>query len=137
MYAIPMVTEESSVVAAASNAAKFWLSRGGFKTTVISTKKVGQVHFIYHGNKEKLLRFFEQIKSDLKNSVSGITAKMEERGGGVIDMELIDFTHLEPDYYQLRAYFETVDTMGANFINSCLEEFGKQLADRVRAERYF
>ena len=30
MYAIPMVTEESSVVAAASNAAKFWLSRGGF-----------------------------------------------------------------------------------------------------------
>lgn len=131
LYAIPMVTEESSVVAAASNAAKFWLSRGGFKATVLSTKKVGQVHFLYHGNKDKLFRFFEQIKPGLKAGVSSITAKMEERGGGVVDMELIDFTEQEPDYYQLRAYFETVDSMGANFINSCLEEFGKMLSEKV------
>src|SRR5580693_5714858 len=62
MYAVPMVTEESSVVAAASNAAKYWLSRGGFKAHVISTKKVGQVHLIYPGNKEKLSRFFDSIK---------------------------------------------------------------------------
>ena len=47
VYAVPMVTEESSVVAAASNAAKFWLTRGGFKSTVVSTVKIGQVHFIY------------------------------------------------------------------------------------------
>jgi hydroxymethylglutaryl-CoA reductase len=137
LYAIPMVTEESSVVAAASNAAKYWLSRGGFKATVLSTKKVGQVHFTYKGNHDKLFRFFEQIKGDLKRSVSGITAKMEERGGGVVDMELIDFTHLEPDYLQLRAYFETVDSMGANFINSCLEEFGKQLCEKVQQSVIF
>jgi len=137
IYAIPMVTEESSVVAAASNAAKFWLSRGGFKTEVISTKKVGQVHFIYHGDKAKLFRFFGEIKDDLKKSVQHITTKMEERGGGVVDMELIDYSLLEPDYYQIRAYFETIDSMGANFINSCLEEFGKQLADKVRQNAVF
>ena len=45
LYAIPMVIEESSVVAAASNAAKFWLERGGFSTQIISTQKNGQVHF--------------------------------------------------------------------------------------------
>ena len=45
LFTIPMVTEESSVVAAASKAAKFWLERGGFKTIVLSTEKVGQVHF--------------------------------------------------------------------------------------------
>ena len=39
LYTIPMVIEESSVVAAASKAAKFWLDRGGFKTTVLSTTK--------------------------------------------------------------------------------------------------
>ena len=50
LYALPMVTEESSVVAAASNAAKFWLDRGGFKAEVISTVKNGQVHFNYFGN---------------------------------------------------------------------------------------
>lgn len=62
---------------------------------------------------------------------------MEERGGGVIDMELFDFTELEKDYYQLRAYFETVDSMGANFINSCLEEFGSQLQEKIVASDIF
>ena len=37
-YTIPMVVEESSVVAAACNAAKFWYERGGFKTKIIDTK---------------------------------------------------------------------------------------------------
>lgn len=137
VYAVPMVIEESSVVAAASNAAKFWLSRGGFKAEVLSTKKVGQVHFIYHGAKEKLFSFFNSIKEDLKQGVKHITGKMEERGGGVIDMELFDFTELEKDYYQLRAYFETVDSMGANFINSCLEEFGNQFQEKIVASDIF
>jgi hydroxymethylglutaryl-CoA reductase len=137
VYAVPMVTEESSVVAAASNAAKYWITRGGFKVEVLSTKKVGQVHFIYHGSKKKLFSFFETIKGDLKQGVKHITAKMEERGGGVLDMELFDFTDLEKDYYQLRAYFETVDSMGANFINSCLEEFGHMLQHMVATSDQF
>ena len=57
LYTIPMAIEESSVVAAASKAAKFWLDRGGFKTTVISTTKIGQVHFMYHGDFNKLNTF--------------------------------------------------------------------------------
>lgn len=137
IYAVPMVIEESSVVAAASNAAKFWLNRGGFKAEVLSTKKVGQVHFIYKGDGEKLKSFFSQIKNELKAGVKHITTKMEERGGGIVDMELIDFTATEPDYYQLRAYFETVDSMGANFINSCLEEFGQQLEVKIAASTLF
>ncbi len=137
IYAVPMVIEESSVVAAASNAAKFWLTRGGFKAEVISTKKVGQVHFIYLGAPAKLFSFFETVKADLIKGVKHITTKMEERGGGVIDMELFDFTQLEKGYYQLRAYFETVDSMGANFINSCLEEFGKQLSEKISGSNLF
>ena len=43
-YCVPMVIEESSVVAAASAAAKFWMKRGGFKAEILGTKKVGQVH---------------------------------------------------------------------------------------------
>ena len=45
LYAVPMAIEESSVVAAASKAAKYWGERGGFKATVLKTEKVGQVHF--------------------------------------------------------------------------------------------
>ena len=137
VFAVPMVTEESSVVAAASNAAKFWLTRGGFKSTVLSTVKIGQVHFIYRGQKEKLFSFFRDIKQDLIAGVKSITSKMEERGGGIKDLELIDFTETEKDYYQIRGYFETVDSMGANFINSCLEEFGVMLTDKIVASPQF
>jgi hydroxymethylglutaryl-CoA reductase len=137
VFVVPMVTEESSVVAAASNAAKFWLSRGGFKATVISTIKIGQVHFIYKGDEEKLFSFFKEIKSELIAGVAAITAKMEERGGGIKDLELIDFSQIEPGYYQIRGYFETVDSMGANFINSCLEEFGILLTEKIQESPIF
>ena len=120
-----MAIEESSVVAAASKAAKFWLERGGFKTSVLSTTKIGQVHFIYKGDFEKLKQFFSKTKSKLIQESKSITANMEKRGGGIIDIELRDKTADINNYYQLHASFETLDAMGANFINSCLEQFAK------------
>lgn len=125
LYTIPMAIEESSVVAAASKAAKFWMDRGGFKTTVISTTKIGQVHFMYYGDFNKLKTFFSEIKSKLIADAKPITKNMEARGGGIIDIELRDKTNDIDGYHQLHASFETLDAMGANFINSCLEQFAK------------
>ncbi|MBT2159834.1 hydroxymethylglutaryl-CoA reductase, degradative [Zobellia barbeyronii] len=125
LYAIPMAIEESSVVAAASKAAKFWLDKGGFKTEVLGTEKIGQVHFMYHGSKEHLTSFFEQVRSKLLSDASSITKNMEKRGGGVNNIELRDKTDALDNYYQLHCTFETLDAMGANFINSCLEQFAK------------
>ncbi|MCP4053216.1 MAG: hydroxymethylglutaryl-CoA reductase, degradative [Mesoflavibacter sp.] len=125
IYTIPMTIEESSVVAAASKAAKFWQTRGGFKTKVISTTKIGQVHFMYKGKKEALTSFFDEIKSKLITDAKPITKNMEKRGGGILDIQLIDKTTDLDNYYQLHATFETLDAMGANFINSCLEQFAK------------
>ena len=126
-YAVPMVIEESSVVAAASMAAKYWMSRGGFKTTILGTIKIGQVHFKWFGGKELLIKIFPQIKADLIQEAKSITANMDKRGGGILDIELLDFTEKEDGLYQLRCSFETCDSMGANFINSVLEQFGKSL----------
>lgn len=126
-YAIPMAIEESSVVAAASKAAKFWKSRGGFKATVISTTKIGQVHFIYKGDFNTLSTFFNAIKPILIANSKPITKNMEQRGGGILDIELRNKTASLEGYYQLHATFETLDAMGANFINSCLEQFAKTL----------
>ncbi len=127
MYTMPMAIEESSVVAAASKAAKFWLDRGGFKTSVISTTKVGQVHFTYNGNSGDLELFFKQIKTRFFQDAKPITKNMEKRGGGIIDIELKNKTNALKNYYQLHATFETLDAMGANFINSCLEQFATTL----------
>lgn len=128
-YVVPMAIEESSVVAAASAAAKFWGDRGGFHAEVVDTQKVGQVHFCYKGEKDVLLTLFPKIKQTLRDATKSITAKMEKRGGGIIDIQLIDFTDKIPDYYQLRVTFYTCDSMGANFINTCLETFAHTLQD--------
>ena len=127
-YCIPMVIEESSVVAAASSAAKFWSTRGGFKAEIIGTTKVGQVHFSWKGDSEKLKAIFPDLKPLLFSETEDLTKNMQKRGGGILNIELMDMTHLEPDYYQLKAEFETCDSMGANFINSVLERFGTILS---------
>lgn len=131
---IPMAIEESSVVAAASKAAKFWATRGGFKTTIIDTEKIGQVHFLYQGEVSKLNLFFAQIKEQFYIATASITANMQKRGGGITAIELRDKTDLLPNYFQLHATFDTKDSMGANFINSCLEQFAKTL--KAEAKNY-
>lgn len=127
LYAIPMVIEESSVVAAASSAAKFWLDRGGFHTEVIDTVKLGQVHFRWAGTPARLQALSPDLKAKLLASVDDLTANMRQRGGGIRELELLDYTRQEPRYFQLRAAFDTCDSMGANFINSVLERFADTL----------
>jgi hydroxymethylglutaryl-CoA reductase len=128
-----MAIEESSVVAAASKAAKFWVGRGGFKAEVLGTEKIGQVHFAFKGELGKLQRFFDQIRPVLHAEVSELTANMQKRGGGITSVRLIDKREVLPDYYQLHCTFETVDAMGANFINSCLEQFARTLKREAAA----
>jgi hydroxymethylglutaryl-CoA reductase len=127
VYTVPMVIEESSVVAAASSAAKFWLTKGGFHTEIISTTKLGQVHFHWEGDIKLLQQHAVALEQRLRQDASPITANMEKRGGGIKDIQILDMSDLEPHYYQLKVSFETCDSMGANFINSVLEEFGNSL----------
>jgi len=120
-YVMPMALEESSVVAGASLVAKFWSERGGFKTNVISTIKTGQVHFMYNGDFNELENYFHKIKPNLLEATAAITKNMRKRGGGILGIELKNKSKELPNYYQLHVSFETKDSMGANFINSCLE----------------
>ena len=92
---------------------------------MLSTTKVGQVHFIYFGKPDNLESYFNYIKPTLLHNVKPITKNMEQRGGGIIDIELRDKTKDINGYFQLHVTFETLDAMGANFINSCLEQFAK------------
>jgi hydroxymethylglutaryl-CoA reductase len=125
LFAIPMVIEESSVVAAASNTAKYWLERGGFKAEVISTTKNGQIHINFYGDDLAIQTFFSETKSTLIKCISEIEKNMKKRGGGLLDIVLVNTTDSLEGYYQLHCTFETNDAMGANFINTCLEEIAK------------
>ena len=126
IYSLPMAIEESSVVAAAGNSAKFWSTRGGFKTKIIETVKVGQVHFLFYGDSKKLNDFFIDKKEELLRSTESLTKKMDKRGGGIQSIELVDKTNRMNNYFQLHLRFKTDNAMGANFINSCLEQVAKK-----------
>lgn len=126
---IPMAIEESSVVAAAANAAKFWSTKGGFKARILGTEKVGQVHFIFDGNHHRLQTFFDTNKTALLNATAPITKNMRARGGGITSLTLVDKSDLLEGYFQLDVRFDTKDSMGANFINSCLEQLAKTLRE--------
>ncbi|TVR39107.1 MAG: hydroxymethylglutaryl-CoA reductase [Bacteroidia bacterium] len=127
MYMVPMVVEESSVVAAASSAARFWAVRGGFHAQVHGMVKNGQLHFLYRGDGGKLQEAMPEVEIYLRKFTAVVTAKMEKRGGGIKTIRLKNRTDILPHYYQLHAEFDTSDAMGANFINSCLEEFASGL----------
>ena len=85
------------------------------------------MHFVYDGNKQKLKSFFSNIKSLLLSDCAEINSNMKSRGGGILNIELIDKTSDISNYYQIECSFDTVDSMGANFINSCLEQIAKSL----------
>ena len=136
-YSIPMVIEESSVIAAASKSAKLWFDLGGFKSKVISKIKTGQVHFIYTGDEVAITSYFNYIKSILIQDTKTITSNMEKRGGGIVDISLIDKTLDMKGYYQINVSFDTIDAMGANFINSCLEQISKSFRNKTDGFKEF
>jgi len=131
LLAVPMVIEESSVVAAASHAAKFWARHGGFHATVRDTVKVGQVHLTWTGSPEQLEKIFDDSRKQLLEGLKPLTLRMENRGGGIREMELRQGSRAIPGYYQLFVTFRTADAMGANFINSVLETLARDLRELV------
>ena len=131
-YTIPLVTEESSVVAAVSNSAKFWFNKGGFKSKVKSFIKRGYIYISFNGKIDILKDFIEKNRADILKSTYNITKNMKKRGGGISAINVVDKTDDLKDYYQLSVDFNTSDSMGANFINSCLEAMSKKIEELSR-----
>ncbi len=128
-YTLPMVIEESSVVAASSKAAKFWAEKGGFTTKILGTTKLGHIHFTFEGNISDLFDFFNKHKAKILEKLYPLQENMQKRGGGILDINLIDKTNLLDNYFQIEMKFDTKDSMGANFINTILEETASVFID--------
>ena len=132
-YCVPMVIEESSVVAAASSAAKYWMSRGGFTAKVIDIVKLGQLHFNFNGTVDRIELVLQKHEAYFRDKLKPFTQNMDARGGGILEFELKEFKE-EPSYYQIMVSFDTRDSMGANFINTILEEFALLLESKIKDE---
>ncbi len=127
IYHIPMVTEESSVVAAASSSAKYWYSRGGFTSVVNGREKNGQVHFLSKAPQAWFDAAIRELGHRFTDELRPHVEAMEARGGGVKTWKIEHRPEVMPHYYRLDVTFGTADAMGANFINTCLEVMGRTL----------
>lgn len=134
-YFVPMVTEESSVVAAASKAAKFWFQFGGFKTQIKSLTKIGHVFFTFDLDNKIIFKIFEDAKELLLNSTREITSNMDQRGGGIQSLQMMRVKDLK-NTFKLELKVDTCDAMGANFINSILEKISKTFQEIVKKAHF-
>ena len=120
-YIIPMVSEEASVIAAASNAAKLARSSGGFYTSntgsimiaqiqIVGVKDVNYTRMVIYENKERILK--------ICNDKDPVLVKF---GGGALD---IDVRVIETNFENmviLHLKVNTLDAMGANAVNTVAE----------------
>lgn len=125
IYNLPMVTEEPSVVAAASYAAKLIKRSGGFKTRVHQRQMLGQVALTglsdWHPTKEAILAHKEELLS-LANQAHPSIVK---RGGGARELTLEE----KGDFLIVYLSVDTQEAMGANMVNTMVEALAPKLEE--------
>jgi len=127
-YLIPMVVEETSVVAAASFAAKLASLGGGFHAQTRESLATCQIE-IRKCEKIKELIYF--LENSLKEKVDLLLPRLVERGGGFHSFELRILPHQEKI---LHLHIDTKEAMGANIVNKVAEHMGKYLEKEFQCD---
>jgi hydroxymethylglutaryl-CoA reductase len=119
---VPMVVEETSIVAAASASAKWIRRNGGIKTRALGHLIIGQVQFPRVSDFENLSKTISSHKDRLLAEANAIVPNLVARGGGVESIELRALAR--PDGHTmavLHVYADACDAMGANLITMVCE----------------
>lgn len=127
---VPMAIEESSVVAAASHAAKLARRLGGFTTTSADPIATCQIEF-FAPQWEKVYKRFAEIRADLVDIANATQPRLVARGGGVRAIEL---RQLASQHFVLHVHVDTREAMGANIVNTIAEAVGNRLPTLLDCE---
>ena len=128
VYQVPFVTEEPSVVAAASFAAKIIKRNGGFKTKIHNRQMIGQVALYDVPDVAKALEQIQHEKSALLELANQAHPSIVKRGGGARDLRT-DFLEGETDFLVVYLVVDTQEAMGANILNTMLESLKERLEE--------
>ncbi len=123
---VPMATEEPSVVAGASHAAKLLRLGGGVSTEVSPAHMVGQVQLLDVPDPEEAIGAIQAAKPDLLARANEGDPQLVAAGGGALDLELQLLEPLGPEdpagpMLVVHLIVDVRDAMGANAINSMCE----------------
>ncbi len=127
-HVVPMVVEEPSVVAAASNAAKMIRSGGGFQASLDEPLMISQVQLTNvkdrEGARQRILRAKDEILAMANRAVPGLV----DRGGGARDIEVRILGYEEDEMIVAHIIVDCRDAMGANLVNGIAESVADRLA---------
>lgn len=123
---VPMVVEEPSVIAAASNAARLVRAGGGFAAEVIEGLMIAQVQLAEVPNPERAVRRLEAAGEELLALGARAVPGLVTRGGGPRSIEVRDLGH---GMIVLHVLVDCCDAMGANLVNTIAEAVGPRAAE--------
>ena len=116
-YQVPFVTEEPSVVAAASFAAKIIKRSGGFETEVHKRQMIGQIALYQVDNADQAIKDVLKKKKELLEQANQAYPSIVARGGGARNLWL----EQKEDFLIFYLSVDTQEAMGANMLNTMLE----------------
>ena len=116
-YAVPMVTEEPSVVAGCSYAAKIIGKSGGFTTEILNRKMIGQVALYEILDFDNAISIVLKNKNKLLKIANEAYPSIVARGGGAIDIEVRNID----EFLVVYLIADVKEAMGANILNTMLE----------------
>jgi len=128
---VPMVVEEPSVIAAASNAARMVRQAGGFTAEMSEALMISQIELRGLADQELALRRLETESEHLLSVARGAVPNLIDRGGGPRSVEL---RRLEGGRIVVHVLVDCKDAMGANLVNSIAEAVGPVAAGITGAE---
>jgi hydroxymethylglutaryl-CoA reductase len=122
----PMVVEEPSVIAAASNAAKMARPSGGFFAEMVDTLMTGQVQIVEVADPAHAMMRLSDEAPRLLAVASAAVPNLIARGGGPREIEVRD---LGSGCLVVHVYVDCKDAMGANLVNTIAEAVGPVAAE--------
>jgi hydroxymethylglutaryl-CoA reductase len=128
-YLLPMATEESSVVAAASNAAKIARIKGGFTTESTQPLMIGQMQLLNIPDVAKAAETILENKKQLLKLANAQDKILVDLGGGAKDLEV---RILDSDLGKMiitHLIVDVRDAMGANAVNTMCEALAPMLEE--------
>jgi hydroxymethylglutaryl-CoA reductase len=127
---VPMVIEEPSVIAAASNAAKLVRQGGGFTADSDESIMIAQIQLLEVRDVGQAMRDVLEEKSALLAAADAAQPGLKNRGGGARDLEA---RLLDDGTLVIHLYTDCVDAMGANAVNTMAEAIAPRLGELAQA----
>ena len=121
-YIVPMVTEEPSVIAAASYASKLINFAGGTTTIQEKREMIGEIAIVKSPlTLEAVKAKLEEQKESLFTIANNAHPSIVKRGGGIRDIWVEEKSTDKERFYIFYVSVDTKEAMGANMLNTILE----------------